>query len=541
LVNLVREFGKEFTMKMKVLICDNLEKEGVELFNGKGRVKADVHATMPPAELKKKITKYDGFIVRSASKVTAEVIEAAHRLKVIGRAGIGLDNIDVEAASRKGIVVMNTPGANAITTAEHAITLLLSLSRHIPQANTSLKAGKWEKKKFMGVEIFNQTLGVIGFGNIGQVVVDRAKGLKMRAIVYDPFVSEDAMAKKGAEMVTLDQLLEQSDYIAIHTPLSKETKHLLNKNTFQKMKKGVRIINCARGGIVNERDLYTAIKRGIVAGAALDVFEKEPPGDHPLFALDEVIATPHLGASTLQAQAKVAVAIATQVKEYLENGTIKNAVNVPSVRTEILDQVKPYLTLAEKMGSFLAQITPEGIREVTIEYSGEVANYDLAPLTVSILKGILESALDEMVNYVNAPLLARVIGFKVIEVKTSNTEGFTSLITLRIKNKEGRHSIAGTIFGKDDPRIVRVDTFITESIPAGNILFMRNYDKPGVIGNIGRTLGKNFINIAKMHLSRQETGGIAISLIHVDEPVPTIILKKLMKLPHIISVQHIAL
>lgn len=526
---------------MKVLICDNLEKEGVELFKGNGRVKADVHITMPPSELKKKISKYDGFIVRSASKVTAEVIEAAHRLKVIGRAGIGLDNIDVKAASRKGIVVMNTPGANAITTAEHAITLLLSLSRYIPQANASLKTGKWEKKKFMGVEIFNQTLGVIGFGNIGQVVVDRAKGLKMRVIVYDPFVSEDAMAKKGAEKVTLDQLLEQSDYISIHTPLSKETKNLLNKNTFQKMKKGVRIINCARGGIVNEKDLYAAIKRGKVAGAALDVFEKEPPGNHPLFALDEVISTPHLGASTRQAQAKVAVAIAKQVKDYLENGLISNAVNVPSISTEIFDQVKPCLTLAEKMGSFLAQITPEGIREVIIEYSGEVANYDLAPLTVSILKGILESALEEMVNYVNAPLLAKERGIKVSEVKTSDSEGFTSLITLRIKNKDGEHSIAGTLFGKDNPRIVRVDSFITESIPEGNILFMRNYDKPGVIGNIGKTLGRNFINIAKMHLSRQKTGGIAISLIHVDEPVPTIVIKKLMKLPHIISVKYIAL
>jgi D-3-phosphoglycerate dehydrogenase len=307
------------------------------------------------------------------------------------------------------------------------------------------------------------------------------------------------------------------------------------------MKKGVRIINCARGGIVNEKDLYTAIKRGKVAGAALDVFEKEPPGDHPLFALDEVIATPHLGASTRQAQARVAVAIAKQVKEYLESGTIKNAVNVPSVSTEIFDQVKPYLTLAEKMGSFLAQITPEGIREVIIEYSGEVANYDLAPLTVSILKGILESALEEMVNYVNAPLLAKERGIKVSEVKTSDSEGFTSLITLRIKNKDGEHSIAGTIFGKDNPRIIRVDGFITESIPEGNILFMRNYDKPGVIGNIGKTLGSNLINIAKMHLSRQKTGSVAISLIHVDEPVPSIVIKKLIKLPHIISVKHIAL
>ena len=307
------------------------------------------------------------------------------------------------------------------------------------------------------------------------------------------------------------------------------------------MKRGVRIINCARGGIVNEKDLYAAIKQGKVAGAALDVFEKEPPGDHPLLSLDEVISTPHLGASTRQAQAKVAEAIAKQIKDYLEKGIIRNAVNVPSVSTDILGQVKPYLTLAEKMGSFQAQITSGGIREVIAEYSGEVANYDLAPLTVSILKGILESALAEMVNYVNAPLLARERGIKVSEIKTRDTEGFTSLITLRIKNKDGEHSIAGTLFGKGDPRIVRVDTFITEATPEGNILLMHNYDKPGVIGDIGKTLGKNGINIAKMHLSRQKIGGVAISLIHVDEPVSTNVLKKVSRLPHIISVKQITL
>lgn len=526
---------------MKVLICDNLEKEGIDLFKGKSRVKADVYNSMTPLELKKKIPKYEGLVVRSASKITAGVLESAARLKVIGRAGIGLDNIDVKAASRKGIVVMNTPGANAITTAELAISLLLALSRHIPQANASLKMGKWEKNKFMGVEIFNQTLGIIGLGNIGQVVADRAQGLKMRVIAYDPFVSEDAMAKKGVGKVTLDQLLEQSDYISVHTPLSRDTKDLLNKNAFQKMKKGVRIINCARGGIVNEQDLYAAIKQGKVAGAALDVFEKEPPGNHPLFSLDEVISTPHLGASTRQAQVKVAVAIAKQVKDYLEKGIISNAVNVPSMSPEISSQVMPYLTLAEKMGSFQAQITPGDIKEIIVEYSGEVANYDLAPLTISILKGILESALAEMVNYVNAPLLAKERGIKVSEIKTSDTEGFTSLITLRIKNKGGEHSIAGTLFEKGDPRIVRVDTFITEAKPEGNILFMHNYDKPGVIGNIGKTLGKNGINIAEMHLSRQKTGDIAISLIHVDEPLSTKTLKQLSALAHVISVKQIAL
>ena len=524
-----------------MLICDNLEKEGIELFKGRSKVKADVYASLTPLELKKKISKYEGLIVRSASKITAEILETAHRLKVIGRAGIGLDNIDIKAASKKGIVVMNTPGANAITTAEHTISLLLALSRHIPQANASLKMGKWEKKKFMGVEIFNQTLGIIGLGNIGQVVADRAKGLQMRVIAYDPFISKEAMAKKGVEKVTWDQLLKQSDYITLHTPLSEDTKDLLNKDVFQKMKTGVRIINCARGGIVNEQDLYAAIKEGKVAGAALDVFEKEPPGDHPLLSLDEVISTPHLGASTQQAQAKVAEAIAKQVKDCLEKGIIRNAVNVPSVSAEIFEQVKPYLTLAEKMGSFQAQITSGGIKELTVEYSGEVATYDLAPLTVSILKGILESALADMVNYVNAPLLAKERGIKVSEFKTKDTEGFTSLITLRIKDKDGEHSIAGTLFGKGDPRIVRVDNFITEATPEGNILFMHNYDKPGAIGNIGKTLGENGINIAKMHLSRQKMGGVAISLIHVDEPVSTNVLKKLSRLPHIISVKQITL
>ena len=526
---------------MKVLICDNLEQAGIDQFKGKGSVKADVVAAMTPAELKRKISRYDGIIVRSATKITGDLLKSAQRLKVVGRAGIGLDNIDVSAASRKGVVVMNTPGANAITTAEHAISLLLALSRHIPQATASLKAGKWEKKKFMGVEIFNQTLGIIGFGNIGQVVADRAQGLKMKVIVYDPFLSKETMAKMGVEKVTFDQLLKLSDYITIHTPLNKDTNNLLDKKAFQKMKKGVRIINCARGGIVNEKDLFTAIKQGKVAGAALDVFENEPPGDHPLFGLDEVIGTPHLGASTSQAQARVAEVIAKQIKDYLEQGIIKNAINVPSVSPEIVDQVKPYLTLAEKMGSFQSQILAGSIKQVTIEYSGEIAGHDLAPLTVSLLKGILESALPDVVNYVNAPLLAKERGIKVREVKTSDTEGFTSLITLKTKSREGEHSIAGTLFGKGDPRIVRVDNFYTEAIPDGNILLMHNYDKPGVIGTIGKALGSKGINIAKMHLSRQKVGDVAISLIHVDEPVSEGVLKKINKLPNIISVKHISL
>lgn len=526
---------------MKVLIADNLEKEGIDIFKGKSRVRADVYASLSPEELKKKIAGYDGLIVRSASKVTATVVNAAPRLRVIGRAGIGYDNIDVAAASRRGIVVMNTPGANAITTAEHALSLLLALSRHIPQAAASLKTGKWEKKKFMGVEVFNQTLGIIGLGNIGQVVADRARGLKMRVIAFDPFLTEEAMAKRGGDRVTFEELLARSDYITVHTPLTDSTRNLIDARAFKQMKKGVRIINCARGGIVNERDLYDAIKQGIVAGAALDVFEHEPPEGNPLLGLDEVIATPHLGASTSQGQARVAEAIARQVKDYLEKGIITNAVNVPSVSPEMLERVRPYLALAEKMGSFQAQMAEGSIRQVTVEYSGEVAEYDSAPITICLLKGLLERALAEGVNYVNAAPIAKERGIKVSEVTTRDSEGFTSLITLRTRTNAGEHSVAGTLFGRGDPRIVRVDTFRTEAVPEGTVLLMHNNDKPGVIGAIGKVLGSREINIAKMHLSRQKIGGVAISLIHVDEPVEEAVLRRLSKVPNVISVKQITL
>ncbi len=526
---------------MKVLIADNLEKEGIDIFKGKSRVRADVYASLSPEELKKKIAGYDGLIVRSASKVTATVVNAAPRLRVIGRAGIGYDNIDVAAASRRGIVVMNTPGANAITTAEHALSLLLALSRHIPQAAASLKTGKWEKKKFMGVEVFNQTLGIIGLGNIGQVVADRARGLKMRVIAFDPFLTEEAMAKRGGDRVTFEELLARSDYITVHTPLTDSTRNLIDARAFKQMKKGVRIINCARGGIVNERDLYDAIKQGIVAGAALDVFEHEPPEGNPLLGLDEVIATPHLGASTSQGQARVAEAIARQVKDYLEKEIITNAVNVPSVSPEMLERVRPYLALAEKMGSFQAQMAEGSIRQVTVEYSGEVAEYDSAPITICLLKGLLERALAEGVNYVNAAPIAKERGIKVSEITTRDSEGFTSLITLRTRTNAGEHSVAGTLFGRGDPRIVRVDTFRTEAVPEGTVLLMHNNDKPGVIGAIGKVLGSREINIAKMHLSRQKIGGVAISLIHVDEPVEEAVLRRLSKVPNVISVKQITL
>jgi D-3-phosphoglycerate dehydrogenase len=492
-------------------------------------------------ELKKIVGRYDGLVVRSASKVKRDVIDCAKNLKVVGRAGIGLDNVDVPAATEKGILVMNTPGSNAIAAAEHTIMLLLALARHVAQAHASMKAGKWEKKKFMGVEVYNQILGVIGLGSIGSLVAERALGLKMKVIGCDPYTSEDTAAKLGVSLVSLDELLKRSDYITVHTPLTSETRNVLSASAFRKMKGGVRLINCARGGIVSEADLHKAIKSGKVAGAALDVFEKEPPGDHPLLRLDQVICTPHLGASTKQAQVNVAVAIAEQIIDYLQRGIIRNAANVPSVSPEVLEALRPYLVLAEKMGRFQAQISKGRVKEVKVGYGGEVLLRDVAPIRVALTKGLLEPTLAEAVNFVNAPVIARNRGIQITEQRSSETGGFSSLITLAVKTDEGENAIAGTLFGKDEPRIVRINGFITEAVPEGNMLYMYNYDKAGVIGSIGTTLGRQGVNIANMHLSRNKKGGKAISLIQVDAVLPDKVLDKVRKLPHVISAIQIAL
>ena len=525
---------------MKVLISDKLSPKGVEIFEKAKGIEVDVKTKLSPEELKAIIGEYDGLVVRSATKVTPEIIEAADKMKVIGRAGSGLDNIDLPAASKKGIVVMNTPGGNTITTAEHAISMMLALSRKIPQATASMKGKKWEKSKFMGSEIYNKTLGIMGIGSIGSVVADRARGLRMNVIAHDPFLSPERAEKLGVELVSMDDLLKRSDYITIHVPKSKETTNLVNKELFSKMKDGVFLINCARGGIVNEKDLCDAIKSGKVAGAALDVFEKEPPdSDNPLLDLDEVICTPHLGASTEEAQENVALAIAEQMVDYLLNGTIMNAANVPSVDSEILATIRPYLDLAERLGSFQAQVVSGGLEQVSIEYSGEVAALEIAPITVSLLKGLLYSILKEDVNYVNAPVIAKERGIKVIESTTSESEDFTSLITLKVKTSKEERMVAGTIFGKSDPWIVQVDQFRIEAVPDKYMLLFHTQDRPGVIGNIGTSLAKHSINISRMQFGREKVEGKSLLLLSTDEPVLDQIAKQLKELPHVISLDSI--
>jgi len=525
----------------KVLVSDPLSSKGLEILGKAKNLKYDIKPGLSSEELKKIITEYDGIIVRSETKLKAEIIEAADRLKVIGRAGIGLDNVDLSAATKKGIVVMNTPQENAIAAAEHTIAMMLSISRKIPQATSSMKAGKWEKKKFMGVELYNKTLGIIGIGVIGTIVADRARALKMRVIAYDPYISKEVAEKKGVDLVSLDELLSRSDFISVHSPLTEETRNLIDKNAFRKMKDGVILINCARGGIVNEKDLYDAIKERKVAGAALDVFEEEPAIGNPLFELEEVISTPHLGASTAEAQENVAIAIAQQIVDYLILGEARNAVNLPMVSPDILPFMRPYLKLGEKLGSFLGQISNYAIEEVVIEYHGEVVEYGIKPITTSVLKGLLTPFVGETVNFVNALIMAKERGIRITESTSAEAEDFASLVAITARSKMEQNFIAGTLFGRKELRIVKLNDFFIEAIPEGYILLVNNYDRPGVIGNIGATLGNKHINIATMQFGRDRMGGNAISLLHLDVPLPTGMLGEILRLPNIISVRQIQL
>jgi D-3-phosphoglycerate dehydrogenase len=525
----------------KVLISDPLSNKGLEILAKAGNLKVEIKTGLAPEELKKIIPEYDAIIVRSETKLKAEILDVADRLKVIGRAGIGLDNVDLPAATKKGIVVMNTPQENAIAAAEHTIALMFSIARKIPQATASMKSGKWEKKKFMGVELYNKTLGMIGIGVIGTIVVDRARGLKMKVIGYDPFLTREVAQKKGFELVSFDDLLSRSDFITVHTPLTDETRNLINKDAIQKMKDGVILINCARGGIINEKDLYDAIKEGKVAGAALDVFEKEPAIGNPLFELEEVVHTPHLGASTGEAQENVSIAIAQQVISYFTLGEARNAVNFPMVSPDILPLLRPYLRLGEKMGGFLAQISNEAIEEVLIEYQGEVVEFGTKPITTSVLKGLLTPFVGETVNFVNAPVMAKERGIRIIESTSEKGEDFATLVSITTRSKKEQNTIAGTLFGRKELRIVRLNDFIIETVPEGHILLIYSYDKPGVLGNLGMTLASQNINIATMHLGRDRIGGRAISLIHLDAPLPPGKMDEILGISHIISVRQIAL
>jgi D-3-phosphoglycerate dehydrogenase / 2-oxoglutarate reductase len=525
---------------MKVLVSDSISSKGVEILKKAG-LEVDVKTGMKPEELKACIGEYSGLIIRSATKVTAEIIEAATNLKVIGRAGSGLDNVDKVAASKKGIVVMNTPGGNTVTTAEHTIAMLFSVARMIPQATASMKAGKWEKKKFMGVELFNKTLGIVGLGAIGGQVAKRAQGLEMNIIAYDPFLSEEKAQTMGIKKGSLDDIFAESDFITIHSPMTPETRGLINASTIAKMKNGVRIINCARGGIVNEHDLYEAMKSGKVAAAALDVLEKEPPENNPLLTLENLICTPHLGASTEEAQENVALAVAEQIADYLVHGTIRNAVNFPSIPSDQVPRLQPYINLAEKLGSFSCQIFEGGATEIIVEYCGDAATVNTAPVTIAALKGYLSPILLETVNFVNAPFIAKERGIEVKETKSSDAGDFFSKITIRIKAKNKESYVSGTLYSKKDPRVIEIDNFKVEIAPEGELLLMYNNDKPGVIGNIGNLLGKNNINIARMHFGRESAGGMAISVVSLDAKPGPEVLDQLKALPNILSIKQISL
>jgi D-3-phosphoglycerate dehydrogenase len=521
---------------MKILVTDSLAPEGLEVFKNADGFEVDVKIGLKPDELKKICGDYDGWVIRSGTKITAELIDAAKKLKVIGRAGVGYENIDADAATKRGIVVMNTPGGNNVTTGEHTVALMMALARHIPQAVASLKSGKWDRNKFVGVELCNKTIGVVGLGNVGRIVAERAAGLRMKVIGYDPFIAAENVARMGVEPGTLEDIFTKSDFISVHVPLTQETQSLINKAAFAKMKKGVRIINCARGGIVDEHDLAEAIKAGKVAGAALDVYVDEPPSaEHPLLKLDQVITTPHLGASTDEAQLNVAIAVAEQMVEFLSQGVVRYAVNVPSVSPELLAVLRPYLTLGEKIGSLLTQIGGSLPEEVQVEYRGDVTQFNVAPLTVAVLKGLLSPVLESAVNYVNAPMMAKERGLKILESKGEEAGDFASSIVVKARDGKEHLEIEGAMFGAKHPRIVRFNNFYLEAVPEGYILILQNNDVPGVVGAVGTILGNNGINIAGMELGRGEKGGNAISFTHVDEAVSKKALDELRALPQIVS------
>ncbi len=517
----------------KVLISDKMSDRAREIFAARG-VEVDVKPGMSEDELVACIGEYDGLAVRSATKATEKIIAAATNLKVIGRAGIGVDNVDIAAATANGVVVMNTPFGNAITTAEHAIAMMMALAREIPQADASTQAGKWEKSRFMGVELTGKTLGIIGCGNIGSIVADRALGLKMKVVAFDPFLSEERARDIGVEKADLETLLKRADFISLHTPLTDQTRGILDAEALAKTKPGVRIINCARGGLVVEADLKAAMESGHVAGAALDVFEDEPAKENALFGMENLVCTPHLGASTEEAQVNVAIQVAEQMADYLLTGAVVNALNMPSVSAEEAPRLMPYMKLAEQLGSFAGQLTESGLKNVTIEYEGHAAELNCKPLTAAVLKGLLSPLLDS-VNMVNAPVMASERGIGVSEVRTDREGDYQTLIRLTVETEKQSRSVAGTLFGGDRPRIVDVKGVPMEAGLGAHMLYVTNEDKPGLIGRLGTVLGDAGLNIATFQLGRTATGGDAIALVEVDQEVPADVLKAVTALPNVVQ------
>ncbi|MFW2364784.1 MAG: phosphoglycerate dehydrogenase [Desulforhopalus sp.] len=523
---------------MKVLISDNLSQVGVDVLKEAG-LDVDVNTGLAPEELKKIIGDYDGLVIRSATKVTADLLEAAHKLKVVGRAGIGLDNVDIPAASQKGIVVMNAPDGNATTAAEHAISMMMALSRNIPQACQSMKAGKWEKKKFMGREVTGKTFGVIGIGRIGGIAANRAQGLKMKTIAYDPHMPKEMADKIGVELVSLEDLAKKSDYISVHVPFTQETKGLVSTEFFDNMKEDAMFIDCARGGVCDEEALYEALVKKKIAGAALDVFDKEPTSleSTPLLEIENFVCTPHLGASTNEAQESVALIIGEQIADYLLKGSVTNAVNVPSVTDDVLAQVGPYLKLGEMLGCLHMQISKGGVAEVNVEYSGELADQNTRPVTVAFLKGLFTPILKDAVNYVNAPIIAKERGIRVVESKSDRSDDFVNTLSVKVTTSEGENVLVGTVFGRNEPRLVRLNSFRLEALPSGWLLLVFNNDVPGVIGALGTTLGNSGVNISRMTVGREEESNQNIILLITDEPVSKELLAEVEALENVNKAQ----
>jgi D-3-phosphoglycerate dehydrogenase len=525
----------------KVLISDKLSPAAVEIFRNRG-IEVDLKPGLSPADLRAIIGGYDGLAIRSATKVTKELLDAATKLRVVGRAGIGVDNVDIRSATARGVVVMNTPHGNTITTAEHAIAMMFALARQIPEATISTKAGKWEKNRFMGVELTAKTLGLIGCGNIGSIVADRAVGLKMRVLAYDPYLSEKKALDLGVEKADLDTLLSRADFITLHTPLTDATRNILSREALAKTKKGVRIINCARGGLLDEAALADAIKSGHVAGAALDVFENEPATDSPLFGLENVVCTPHLGAATAEAQENVALQVAEQMSDFLLTGAIANAINMASVSAEDAPRLKPYLELCRLLGAFAGQLTQarEGaINKVTVEYEGQAAALNHRPLTAAMLAGLM-SPLMEGVNMVNAAVAARDHGIDVAETVHDRPTEYLTLVRVTVETAGMTRSVSGTLFAGSRPRIVEIKGIKVEADFAPHMLYVTNQDKPGFIGRFGATLAGAGINIATFHLGRAEQGGDAICLVSVDEPVPEPVLEMVRTLPLVMQATGLA-
>jgi len=526
---------------VKVLIADKVSPTCAEVLRAAG-IQADHRPGIGGAELRSAVTDADGLVVRSDTQVTEEIMAAAPRLRVVGRAGAGVDNIDVGAATRRGIVVMNAPGENTISAAEHTLSMLLALARRIPAADRSMRAGRWEHgTTFMGVELYAKTLGVLGVGKVGREVASRARAFGMEIVGFDPVLTRDAAARLGVQLVPLDDVLARADFLTLHLPLTAETRHLIGRERLRLCRPGIRIINVARGGILDEEALVEALQAGRVAGAALDVYEREPPTGSPLLQLDSVVLTPHLGGSTREAQEKVAARIAEQIAAYLRDGTVTNAVNVEGVDPRLVPAMLPYRDLCGRLGRFLSALGPGSYAEVVLEYAGSVNDYPTRPLTSAFLKGLLEGKLSDPINPVNALVLAREAGIRVQETRAGESRDFTALVSATLRGPAGDRSAAGTLFGKRDPRLTRIDEFQIDAMPQGAMLIVSNDDRPGMVGRIGTLLGNAGVNIAYMSLGRDRSGGRAIAVLNLDSPLPKPLLREISALDGVLWAELITL